>query len=570
MNSLFPFNRILVGGTFLIFAALVGRAAFLQIARGDRYAQIARGRYEKIVRVVAPRGIIRDRNNVPIATNEPTFVIQWVGPRDPRPDYPVFNYLQQVWGLSPDSVLERIQSGAYPAYSPVPLIRKAAPAEVMFLLTHPEAYPEISVELREARKYPFGNLFSHAIGYIGEVSMEDLEADQEGILAPGDTIGRTGLEAAYDATLRGRPGWVSARYSRSRNRWEYSEKVPAVAGNDLITTLDGRIQQIAAHQLDGRTGALIAVIPDSGEILALVSSPSFDPNLFLPRAPAKDRLALLHDPTRPLFNRAISAAYPPASTVKPLIGAFALSSHLISTRTRVTCEGTFSVGNREFKCWKPDGHGSISFIRAISESCDVYFYTLGVKMGPSRLGAAFRTFGLGQSTGLEIPGERVPPVPDPRWKIAKFGTPWFAGDSANFAIGQGFLIVTVAQMARAVSAIANGGTLPVLHLRKQDPPPKGKPTGIPEEAIRLAADGMRAAVTTGTATACNLADLFVAAKTGTAQVPGQRNFSWTIAFARLPAGTIAIAVIVEEGGFGAESALPIACSIFQAAKNWTW
>jgi penicillin-binding protein 2 len=570
MSSLFPFNRVLWGGVIALFVALTARAAFLQGFSGERYAAVARGRYEKIVRVVAPRGIIRDRRNVPIATNEPSFAIHWVGARDPRPDRPVFRFLEDSWGLSRDEALARIRSDAYPAYSPIPLIRKVSPAEAMFLLTHPEAYPEVSIDLREARKYPLGKVFAHAIGYIGEVSLKDLERDEEGLLAPGDTVGRSGLEAAYDAQLRGKPGWVSARFSRRRDRWNYTEKVSAVAGEDIPTTLDARFQEAAAAHLEGRTGALVAVIPETGEVLALASSPSFDPNLFLPRAPAAERLALLEDPSRPLFNRAISAAYPPASTIKPLLAGYALSARLITTQTAVTCDGTYTVGNRDFKCWREGGHGTIAFYRAIAESCDVYFYALGVRLGASRLAAAYRAFGIGEPTGMEIPGERAPSVPDAAWKRARFRSAWFPGDSANMAIGQGFVGVTVAQMARAVSAIANGGTLPALHLRRMDPPPEGKPTGLTREAIQAAMDGMRAAVTSGTATACNIPGLFVAAKTGTAQVLGKQNFSWAVSFARLPAGTVAIADIVEEGGFGAESALPIACAVFRDALQWDW
>lgn len=570
MSSLFPFNRFLWVSTFVLFATLMARAVYLQGYAGQRYAEIARGRYEKIVRVVAPRGIIRDRRNVPLATNEPTFTINWVGPRDPDPQRPVFRFLEESWGLSPAEAISRIRSDAYPSYSPIPLVRKVTPAEAMYLLTHPDVFPEISIELREARKYPFGPLFSHVIGYISEVSSEDLENDEEGNLAPGDTVGRIGLEASYDAILRGKPGWVSARFSQTRARWEYSEKVTALAGEDLVTTLDQRFQKVVVEGLSNRPGAFIVVIPETGEVLALASAPAYDPNLFLPRAPSSERLALLQDPSRPLFNRAIAAAYPPASTVKPIIASYALSSGLISVQKTVACNGSYMVGNREFKCWREEGHGLISFYRAIAESCDVYFYALGVRMGPSHLASAYRAFGFGEPTGIDIPGERAPPVPDAAWKRSRFNVPWFPGDSANMAIGQGFVTVTVAQMARAVSAIANGGTLPVLHLRKTDSPPEGKPTGLAPSALQAAADGMRAAVTSGTATACNLPDVFVAAKTGTAQVPGKRNFSWVASFARLPSGTIAVAGIVEEGGFGAESALPIACSVYRNALQWDW
>ncbi|MHA2621404.1 MAG: penicillin-binding protein 2 [bacterium JZ-2024 1] len=570
MSSLFPFNRFLWGSTFLAFATIGVRAAFLQIVAGERYAQVARGRYEKIVRVVAPRGIIRDRRNLPLATNEPTFEIQWVGPRDPDPDRPVFEFLKQEWFLSRDEVISRIQSGAYPAYSPVPLIRKVSPAEAMFLLTHPEAYPEVSIELREARKYPYGKAFSHVLGYIGEVSARDLEEDEAGILAPGDTVGRSGLEATYDAELRGKPGWVTARFSQAQGRWVYTERVSAVAGADIITTLDARFQTAAATLFEGRTGALVAVIPETGEILALVSSPSFDPNLFLPRAPSAERLALLQDPARPLFNRAISAGYPPASTIKPFLAAYALSAGIAKTQTAVSCGGVYRVGNREFKCWKAGGHGGVALRRAIADSCDVFFYALGVRMGASRLSAAYRSFGFGERTGADLPGERAPEVPDPAWKRARYHSAWYPGDSANMAIGQGFAMVTVAQMARAVSALANGGTLPVLHLRKHLPPPQGKLTGLSPQALKEAVEGMREAVTSGTATACYLPEVYVAAKTGTAQIPGRRDYSWAISFARLPGGTVAIAVIVEEGGFGAESALPIACSLYRSALSWTW
>jgi penicillin-binding protein 2 len=426
--------------------------------------------------------------------------------------------------------------------------------------------------------YPKEILASHVLGYVGQITDEELDQFAEQGYHGGDWIGKSGLERIYDPSLHGQDGGFLIEVDARGRQVRVIRHLLPQAGKDLVLTLDAKLEAMAEDRLrrTGHPGAVVLIDPQSGGLLTLASSPGFNPNLFLPLGNSQDRQALLADPDLPLYNRAIQALYPPGSTFKIITALAASEDHRLNPDERVYCNGSYTLGKerRIFHCWRLKGHGSVDFLEGIAQSCDVYFYQLGEKIGPESIEHMAKIFGLGQATGVDLPHEKKWPLPL-AWKIAHHQH-WQGGDTLNYAIGQGALQLTPLQMASMMATFANGGSIyqPFLvmesHRFGEEPEHLGGPhmvahLALSDSSLTLLRKGLTQVVRSGTGVAAKLVDFDVAGKTGTAQVPKGKEHGWFVAYAPVQNPQVACAVVVEHGGHGGSVSAPIAHDLLALA-----
>ncbi|MDH4163131.1 MAG: penicillin-binding protein 2 [Nitrospirota bacterium] len=570
----------------LLFAVILFfRLWYLQVLKGSYYQELAESNRIRPIKIRPPRGIIYDRNGKPMVENELTFDISIV-PEDASYLEESVRRIAPVVKMDQQDIIELIDA-ARPIrtkYEPIKIKEEASWAEVAVAEARQDDLPGVIVEPEHRRHYPYGGLASHQFGYIGKVT-----EDQKRKLAaePGMLIGQSGLEKTFDKFLRGTAGRRMIQVNAAGRKVKDLGIEEPKPGTDLFLTLDLDVQRAAEEALGTRAGAIVALDPNSGEILALASHPAYDPNLF-PRgiSPADwDRLS--NDPSHPLYNRAIQSVYPPGSTFKIVVALAGLNQGLIDPDEKVNCGGSLKSGRRSFRCWKRGGHGAVDFHRALVESCDVYFYTMGDRIGFDQIAQTARSLGLAKITGIDLADEKPGLIPTPAWKLEKTREPWFQGDSFINSIGQGFVLVSPIQAAQMMSVLANGGVFYKPQILKRT---RNRETGEEriypaqeKHRIKLnqdALDQVRSAligVTTeagGTAHGAATPLAVVAGKTGTAQViaqkvPGRKltesteDHAWFVAYAPADKPTIAVAVIVEHGGHGGAAAAPIARKVIE-------
>ncbi|MFN4181806.1 MAG: penicillin-binding transpeptidase domain-containing protein, partial [bacterium] len=429
-----------------------------------------------------------------------------------------------------------------------------------------QEYSEFFLEMFPVRVYRASEALGNVLGYIGEISREELEKKQEEGYIPGDLLGKLGLEKEYEAKLRGKPGYVSVEiYAGAEHKKVRKEKEP-IAGEPLHLTIQSDLQELAYARLQkiGKPGTVVLADAQTGAVLTFASYPSFDPNVFLSLQRVEERMQILSDLKRPLIHRATSGQYPPGSVFKLVVALAALSSGKFHPASTFSCPGSLQIGERLFKCWKSDGHGNINFIQAISHSCDVAFYKMALTLGPETLEKWAKILGLGQPTGIDFPFEKTGVVPNPIWKRKHQGVEWYAGDTANFGIGQGYLLTTPLQILQLLLIIHHDGYAPKLHLTEEEKNQAKKQWVIlPREYWDAVKKGMEQAVREGTAQKCFSPFYRVWGKTGTAQVSGQQDHSWFTALAKIGESDYAGVALVEGGGKGSATALPLLCSLFQ-------
>lgn len=554
----------------LMVATFLGRLWWLQIWHGSRFGEQARSRYLRILPIKAPRGTILDRNAFVLAENEPSFTLALLPAEFPM-EKEIVRRLYALTGLSERDLKDafsRIRSGRVPLFEPLRVRTGLDMEMVIKVMEHRWELPGILVLQETVRSYPFGKLAAHVLGHVGAVTKRDLERIPDLFLS--DQIGKVGIEGRYDPWLRGKPGREVLEVDAVGAPTRRLRREPAKMGDTLVLTIDVRLQAAAEEALGGQRGAVVALVPKTGEVLVLASSPSFDPNWFSKGAPPRVWHQLFSEPTHPLHNRAIATAHPPGSTFKVVTAFAALLARKATPKTKLLCRGGRRVGRRFFRCWRR--HGWVHFVQAIGQSCDTFFYEMGLRVGPEGLAEAARQMGLGQKTGIDLPGERSGLVPSPNWKGRRYKEAWYPGDTANFAIGQGYLTATPLQMALVACAIANEGMVPRPFLLKERRRPDGKvitrnrPKPLrhipaPREIWATLKEGMLWAVYGWGGTARRLRDLplLVAGKTGSAEhKEGEKTHAWFIAFAPADDPQIALAVLVEEGGHGSEAAVPVA------------
>ncbi len=576
----------LVGRVRLLAAAVTGLLVliasgfwFVQIAQGDYYRELAENNRLRKLPIIAPRGLIFDRRGRLLVENLPSYNLMVDRSRTTAVERSLAfaaTVLARPLGDLED-LMERYRG--VPVYKPVLLAENLSLAEVARFGVEALEYPEFEVEVQQTRLYRHREQTAHVIGYIGEATPDEIERSA-GAVSPGDVAGKKGVEKRYDAMLRGKDGSrVVVVDSRGELLREYG-RVPSAPGRDLTLSLDLELQQEAASWLDGpdKVGAIIVMDPRNGELLALVSSPSFNSNLFTHRLQENDWQALLDAPNNPLQNRAMQNAYSPGSTFKIVMATAGLSEHLIDESFRLSCAGSTVIYNHSFRCWRKEGHGSVNVVEALERSCDVFFYHLGQRLGIERIARYARLFGLGSLTGIDIPGEKEGLVPDAAWSLKARHQPWYAGETISVAIGQGPMLLTPLQMAAMTAMVANGGYRVTPHLVQNLPYPPPQKVNLDPQALALVRKGLWAVVNEpgGTAyTAARVPGFNIAGKTGSVQVIAQkvrtkaetlpfkyRDHGWFTSFAPESEPRLVVSVFVEHGGSG-HNAAPIAKALYQ-------
>jgi penicillin-binding protein 2 len=498
-------------------------------------------------------------------------------------------YEKRGLSLNNDSQL----TGKTRPFMPVRIEKNITMSKLAFVETHALDLPGVVVDVAPVRKYSGGEMMSHIIGYTGEISKEELERRDDDELGPGDIIGKSGMEKFLDDHLSGKSGAEQVEVNVTGKVIKALGHIAPRPGNNVVLTIDIDLQKAAWDALAGKRASAVVMDPRDGSILALVSTPSFDPNLFNSGISKRDWDRLSKDPLYPMENRAVSGQYPPGSTYKVVVAAAALAEGLITPETRFFCNGSFELGNRSYRCWQRHGHGWVNLHRALVESCDVYFYNLGKMLGVDKLAEYARAFGLGEPSGIDLPREKPGLVPTKAWKLAKRKEPWQLGETIPVSIGQGFNLVTPVQLANAFSALANGGILWRPRIVKQIetvdgrvvkvfPPEKKKNLPVSAAHIEMIRQGLWGVVNEkgGTGSALRRPEADVAGKTGTSQVVGLpqdeaarrakinsgrfKDHALFACFAPYKQPEIAVAVIVEHAGGGGAVAAPVARQIVDA------
>ena len=571
------FQRVLI----LLIAGmvmLVAGAARLQLLQHDKYKDLAERNWLRLEIRRAPRGRIFDTSGVLLADNAPAFsvVFQPSPVGSSRPDSMAGDHralLGSILGL-PDSVIKSVIKESSRTGIPQPF-RRDVPENVLAAMDeHLSELPGVDILPEPRRAYPESTRAAHVMGYAGEISQTELDSLEDGGYRSGDLIGRAGLEASYERELRGEDGRkilvVNAAGRRVR-LFEEEKPILPVPGHDLVLTLDVKLQRaLELAMLNVKLGSAVAIDPRSGGVLALVSRPSFDPNEFARGLSRARWNELVNDPSHPLLDRAIQAAYPPGSTFKVVTSLAGLAEGAFSPDTHfpASCFGGYTYGGRFYKCWDHKGHGSLSLIEALAHSCDVYYYQAGLRIGLKNLTEWARRLHLGERSGIDLPQERSGLVPTLEW-FDKVGRKPTGGAVLNIAIGQGELLLTPVQLAMLAATVASRGHVPHPHLVKEIRDPQTGVVRHVEPTDKRAVDvrsqdwdvvmaAMEKVVAAGTAARARVPGVRVAGKTGTAQNPHGNDHALFIAFAPVDAPRIALAIVVENGGHGSDAAAPVA------------
>lgn len=615
LQSKIPFVSLAVLALFVIVTA---RLFYFQIANGGKYSSLATETFVREEEVVAWRGSLLDRNNVVIADTRPYFEIA-VTPQYLERSDEVLTTLTDLFPIMREEILAKLKkASADPRFLPVPVVEdipydwavklreKLLPS---YDADHPQPLNGVTLRATPLRRYLYPELFSHALGYLREVNKEQLEVlatTRPGVYSRGDLIGAAGIEKTYDYFLKGKDGQIG-RVVDARGRevrhvgdvivLQKGATIPETPGYHLRTTLDFDAQKAASSMfLDEKgvvkfKGAVVALDPRNGEVLALFSSPGFDGNRIMKKVDQKYWQKINLDEDKYLYNRAVQATYPQASTFKPMsVVAGILSGAIDPLTTKFSCGGGMHFGNRYFKCWNAGGHGSVDVIRAVGQSCDVFFYQVALKMGVDTLAKYGNIMGYGHQTGIDIPFEKSGLTPTMEWKKRVRGQDWIESETLSIGIGQGYNLATILQNAKVTAMVANGGYEITPHLAKDilNPDfsvnvdetdklnfPKRETELVGSEAVKWAQKGMIEVVHGyGTATRLKASPYKIAGKTGTAQVIGHEskarrtratvNHGLFIGYAPYDDPKIAVAVIVENGGSGSGAAAPVAMKVIDA------
>lgn len=575
----------------LFLAILIARLWNLQILKGPEYATLSESNSVRVRDISAPRGNILDRHGRLIITNRPYFNVVWFKEDAPNPDA-IIKKLSPILKEDISTLLARIRdSVGQPRYIPILLKEDIPWSALIHIENHRLELPGVRIEVVPSRNYRYENLASHLIGYLGQISKKELQSTQYQEYKGGDQVGKMGVEKHFEKTLRGEKG---RRYLEvdvhgfEQQQLKHMEPLP---GNDIQLTIDVDLQQTAEEAMDGKAGAVIAMEVNSGRILALASTPELKINQFVGGISAEIWNEHLEDPLHPLINKTIQGIYPPGSTYKIVTALAGLSEKVITPKTIFYCSGSYSLHGRKYGCWKRGGHGAINLKRALAESCDVYFYQTGQKLGVDTLATYARSMGLGEKTGISLENEKSGLVPTSDWKKRKKKESWQEGETLSLAIGQGFNQTTPLQICRLTAATVNGGILyqpqfiesitdPEGSIIHQFSPLKNGEVLGSRADLDLIRDGLVAAVNDehGTGTKAKIKDIVIGGKTGTAQVvrlsqfrniPDDeipyryRDHAWFTSFAPADKPEIAVTVLVEHGGHGGSTAGPIAKKLLE-------
>jgi penicillin-binding protein 2 len=570
-------------------ALVLARLWTLQVLHGEEMAALSENNRIRLRRVQATRGRVTDRFGRVLIDSQASFDAVLVPEDSPNLEHTVetvAQFLHQTAGET-KAVLDR--AAGRPPFQEILVKRDLDWEEITAIETHQLELPGVSLRITPSRSYPNGTLLAHVLGYVAEVNQDELARDPR--YRPGDLVGKAGLERRWENDLRGVNGGQQIEVDSLGRELRILHEADAIAGNTLVLSVDLDLQRAAEEALQDEAGAVVAIEPRTGEVLAMVSQPSFDPNSFTGGIRSKEWNALVTNPRHPLTDRATQGQYPPGSTFKFIVAAAALQEGIINPFTHLHCNGKLRFGQRDFRCWRSGGHGSVNVHASLVQSCDVFFYQVGQRLGVDTIARYARLFGLGEPTSIGLEHEKAGTIPDSAWKLRRFGEPWYQGETLSVSIGQGYVTTTPLQMAQATAMIATGVRYrPHLVRRIEAPDGTVLREFEPEEVARLdiretalaeVRQGMFDVVNSpsGTGKKAALEDVRVAGKTGTSQVvtlgrerlpaaqrPWQhRDHAWFVAFAPVDDPTIAVAALVEHapGGGGAVAA-PVAHSVLEA------
>jgi penicillin-binding protein 2 len=577
----------------VIFVVLFLRLWYMQILQGEKFLMLSEENRIRFVRVKAPRGLFLDTNGQVLVKSRPSFNV-FIIPEDAKDLTYIAKQLAELLSIPEKDVITKVKKSQRPKFEPVLIQRDIPISKVAYLEEHKMSLPGVTVEVEPLRYNIYGSLASHVLGYLGEINEEQLK-DQ--VSYPGrrlgDLIGQYGLERSMEGFLMGEDGGKQVEVNASGRELRVLNQKDQKPGHNIVLTLDLHIQSLVEEAFKDKTGAVVVMDPKTGYILAMHSSPSFNPNLFAGGISVADWKSLVENPYHPLQNRAIQATYAPGSTFKMITASTGLEKGVINRNSTFFCGGSVGIGNNIKRCWKAGGHGNVTVIDALKQSCNGYFYRLSEKLGISDLAKYAMSYGLGRKTGINLPNEEPGLIPTEEWKRKTFGEKWYPSETADAAIGQGFVSVTPLQLVNMVSAIANGGTLykPMLvkEIRDSDDrvvkvfkPEIIRKIPIKEENLKIIRRGMWAVVNEehGTGSKARIEGLDIAGKTGTAQViklkskikpkmlpEKYRDHAWFVSFAPVDDPKIAMVVFVEHGLKGGDAAAPIAKIIYEGIFN---
>lgn len=559
----------------LLSLLLLSRLIYLQLIEHQFYSTLSRQNLLSIIPLKPSRGLIYDRNGVVLAKNIPSYSIALI-PEKINNIPETIKKLKKIVHVSEEDIKQfNHYRNQYHPFDPIPLKLKLTEEEIANFYVNQPFFPGVVIETRSMRYYPLGDTSSEILGYVGRINQTELHTIDRHNYDASDDIGKNGIEKYYETRLHGKVGSEEAEINATGHIIRSLKKTPPKAGENLYLTIDSQLQSLAHEALNHESGSVVMIKPDTGEILALVSHPTFDANVFARGIHQKEYQTLLNSADHPLFNRAIRGQYAPASTLKPFIALGSLDSGMMTLKTRIYDPGWFRLPNTShiYHDWKPGGHGWVTMSKAIEVSCDTFFYQLAARLGIAELNNILTQFGFGKKTEVDLPGEESGLAPSPEWKQHAHHSPWYTGDTVETGIGQGFFLATPLQLAFAVATMANRGRPMQPHLLFKTIDEEGNTTVLqpseetpvpivhPESwqaiinAMQQVVDGKE-----GTARAFGNHAFSVAGKTGTAQIYGHsrdeersrlnipkhlRNHHLFIAFAPVEQPSIAMAIVVE-------------------------
>ena len=561
----------------LLFFVFTIRFWFLQIHRGADYDQQAQANRLRQEWLYASRGVIRDAKGILLAENRPAFGLALV--REDCPDVSATLAQVSAWvGVPLEQLQNRFQQDKrkLKPFEPILLLSNMSFDQVARIESEIMRWPGLEIVTRSKRFYPQGNEFSHILGYVAEANEKELAADS--YLSLGDSVGKQGIEYVFEQRLRGQKGLYSVEVDVLGRVLGKNLMDDPHNGESLKLSIDSELQKKLSALLGDQTGSIVVMEPHTGRLRALVTNPSYDNNLFVDGLSQKDWLALRDNPFRPLQNRAIQSVYPPGSVWKLMMSGLFLKEG-ISPDYSVTCTGSVKLGNREFRCWSRWGHGAVNLLRSLMQSCDVYYYVLGEKIGIDKLNAFARACGFGSRTGIDLPYEKAGLVPSREWKKKRSGEVWYRGETLNVAIGQGYTLTTPLQVAHFVSALLNDGVLLKPQLLLDAPPEEQGRIPISSRHCKMILEAMRQTADTGTAKVLRRTDAVIGGKTGTAQVVKirmvgdrrqkkeemaylERDHAWIASWGRKDNEDLVVVVMLEHGGGGSAAAGPVARDVY--------
>ncbi len=572
----------------LLLFTLVGRLYYLQIYQGEKYALMSDSNRTSKRLLVPPRGSINDRNGIELAANNQIFQAMII-PEQVRNVDKMLQKISPILSLE-ETDIARIKKeiSRHRRFVPVKIKDNLSWEEVATLMLNNHLYPGLIIDEGLARYYPFKEYTAHPLGYVGSVSEQDLKKSDAPILqVPGFKIGKSGFEKTFDESLRGTEGISTLEVNAYGRIMREIEKKDGLKGNDLDLTIDIRLQKAAYDAFGEESGAAVVLDVHTGEILAFVSVPAFDSNLFVDGISIKNWTELQTNEKTPLTDKAVSGQYSPGSTFKIAVALAALEEGIIDAKTSVYCSGKMQLGNHLFHCWRHSGHGRQNLVDAIKNSCDIYFYEVALKLGIEKIAAMSRRLGLGTIYDLGLENQKAGVIPDKEWKQQKLKAPWQQGETVIAGIGQGYVLVTPLQLATMLARVVSGTEITPTFIKK-DTPSTPKKLDIKPENIALVKQGMFEVVNglggTAARAKLKLKDVKMGGKTGTTQVrrislqeraegikrdedlPWKyRNHAWFMAYAPHDKPKYAVAVIVEHGRSGSGVAAPIASKILEEA-----